>query len=92
MKASMKQSQLGALCALLLVSPGAALAQDGEAIYKAKCAVCHKSMNNAAYKGRSVGTLVKTVIEGKGAMKPRAGNPSLKDEEIRAAVTYLVSK
>jgi cytochrome c5 len=49
-------------------------------------------MNNAAYKGRSVSVLTDSVIAGKGAMKPRAGKPSLKDEEIRAAVTYLLSK
>jgi cytochrome c5 len=88
----MKQTLFGVLSAFLLLAPGAAFAQDGEAIYKENCAVCHNTMSNAAYKGRAVGALVKTVIDGKGAMKPRAGKPSLKDEEIRAAVTYLLSK
>jgi cytochrome c5 len=49
-------------------------------------------MSNAPYKGRSVSALTSSVIAGKGAMKPRAGKSSLKDAEIRAAVTYLLSK
>jgi cytochrome c5 len=82
----------GVMLTFALVLPGAALAQDGEAIYKAACAMCHDGMNNSAYKGRSAGALTDTVIAGKGAMKPRAGKPELKDEEIRAAVTFLLSK
>jgi cytochrome c5 len=88
----MRQTLGGVMLTLLLIFPGSALAQDGEAIYKETCAVCHNSMNNAAYKGRSIGALTDSVIAGKGEMKPRAGKPSLKDEEIRAAVTYLLSK
>jgi cytochrome c5 len=88
----MRQTLWGVMLTLLLIFPGSALAQDGEAIYKETCAVCHNSMNNAAYKGRSIGALTDSVIAGKGEMKPRAGKPSLKDEEIRAAVTYLLSK
>ncbi len=49
-------------------------------------------MSNAAYKGRAVGALIKSVIDGKGAMKPRAGNPALKDDDIRAAVAYYINK
>jgi cytochrome c5 len=49
-------------------------------------------MNNAVYKGRNVNALTSGVIAGKGAMKPRAGNASLKDEEIRAAVVYMLSR
>jgi len=92
MKQSMRQRRWGIMLAPLLIFPGSALAQDGEAIYKENCAACHDSMNNAPYKGRSVGALTDSVIAGKGAMKPRAGKPSLKDEEIRAAVTFLLTK
>jgi cytochrome c5 len=49
-------------------------------------------MNNVAYKGRNPNALTSTIIAGKGAMKPRAGNASLKDEEIRAAVVYMLSR
>jgi cytochrome c5 len=86
------QTLLGVIPAFLMLSVGAALAQDGAAIYKENCADCHNSMNNSVYKGRSVSALTDGVIAGKGAMKPRAGKSSLKDEEIRAAVTYLLSK
>ena len=37
-------------------------------------------------------TLVQSVIKGKGAMPPKAGNPALTDAEIRAAVDFLVSQ
>lgn len=92
MRQTMKHTLFGVLSALLLISPGSAFAHDGEAIYKENCALCHNSLNNAAYKGRSISALTNSVIAGKGVMKPRAGKPSLKDEEIRAAVTYLMSK
>ena len=36
--------------------------------------------------------LVQSVIKGKGAMPPKAGNPSLSEAEIRAAVEFLVSQ
>jgi cytochrome c5 len=37
-------------------------------------------------------TLVQSVIKGKGAMPPKAGNPSLSDAEIRAAVEFMTSQ
>jgi cytochrome c5 len=92
MKQSMRQTLWGVMLTLPVIFLGSALAQDGEAIYKEICAFCHKTMSNAAYKGRSIGALTESVIKGKGEMKPRAGKPSLKDEEIRAAVTYLLSR
>jgi cytochrome c5 len=36
--------------------------------------------------------LVQSVIKGKGAMPPRAGNASLSDAEARAAVEFMVSQ
>jgi len=36
--------------------------------------------------------LVQSVIKGKGAMPPKAGNASLSDAEIRAAVEFMVSQ
>jgi cytochrome c5 len=36
--------------------------------------------------------LVQSVIKGKNAMPPRAGNPSLSEAEIRAAVDFMVSQ
>jgi cytochrome c5 len=35
--------------------------------------------------------LVATVVKGKGAMPPRAGVAALKDDEIKAAVDYMLA-
>ena len=37
-------------------------------------------------------TLVQSVTQGKGAMPPKAGSPSLTDAELRAGVDYMVSQ
>jgi cytochrome c5 len=37
-------------------------------------------------------TLVQSVIKGKGAMPPKAGNPALTDAEIRSAIDFMVSQ
>ena len=36
-------------------------------------------------------TLYKTVINGKGAMPPRAGFPHLSDDELKASIRYLLA-
>ena len=36
--------------------------------------------------------LVQSVIKGKGAMPPKAGNPALSDAEIGAAIDFMVSQ
>jgi len=36
--------------------------------------------------------LVQSVLKGKGAMPPKAGNASLADADIRAAIEYMVSQ
>lgn len=76
---------------------------DGKAVYGKACVACHatgvanapKLGDKAAWAprlGAGVDGLTKSVIGGKGAMPPKAGNPSLTDAEIRAAVEYLVSQ
>ena len=78
----------------------AAVAADGKEIYSKACAVCHtvlppKFGDKAAWAPRiASGTdaLVASVIKGKGAMLPRAGNSALSDADIRAAVEYIVSQ
>ncbi len=88
----MKQIAFWVLAAFLLMPIGsAAEASDGAAIYKKNCAGCHDNIRTS-YKGASVAKLTDAVISGAGGkMKPRAGT-RLSDEEIRAAVEYLVSK
>lgn len=93
------------VAALLLVSASAmpAFAADGEAVYSSVCRKCHrtgiddapKTGDRAAWAPRvALGreALVKSVIDGKGAMDPRGGKAELTDEEIRAAVDYLLAQ
>lgn len=85
--------------------PGAgnAGAANGKAVYDKVCVACHqvsvagspKAGDKAAWAPRikqGMDALVQSVVKGKGAMPPRAGNPSLSDAEIRAAVEFLVSQ
>lgn len=80
-----------------------AAAADGKAVYDKVCFACHaqsvanspKLGDKAAWAPRiqqGTDTLVQSVIKGKGAMPPKAGNPSLSDAEIRAAVEFMTSQ
>lgn len=84
----------------------AASAEDlvkGEKIYKANCIACHgsgvmgapKPEDKAAWAPRvaaGMETVYTHAINGVKLMPPRGGNASLKDEEVKAAVDYMVSK
>lgn len=81
----------------LCVALGAALAQDGAAIYATHCASCHTS------EGQGLGTfpplaesefvqgdphpLIDIVLHGQGAMPPFAG--TLSDDEVAAVLTHI---
>jgi cytochrome c5 len=80
--------------------PGAA---DGKVVYDKVCVACHQVSvagsprmgDKEAWAPRiKTGTdsLLQSVIKGKGAMPPRAGNPALSDAEIRAAVEFMVGQ
>ena len=75
----------------------------GKPVYDKVCAVCHtagvagapKPGDKAAWAPRlpqGMDALVQSVVRGKGAMPPKAGNPALTDAEIRAAVEFMVSQ
>ena len=81
----------------------AAAAADGKKIYDTTCVACHatgvanapKLGDKAAWAPRIKGgtdALLQSVIKGKGAMPPKAGNPSASDAELRAAVEFMVSQ
>jgi len=91
---------------LLLASTGAVAAgsaiADGKAVYDKACAACHATgVANApklgdkgawgARAGAGVDALVATVVKGKGAMPPKAGNAGLSDGDIRSAVEYMLA-
>lgn len=81
---------------------GADLAK-GKAVYGTACFVCHgtgaagapKLGDKAAWAPRiaqGMDTLVHNAITGKNAMPPKGGRMDLADEDIHAAVAYLVSE
>ena len=79
-----------------------AVAADGKAVYDKTCMACHatgvanapKLGDKAAWAPRvGVGkdALVGSVVKGKGAMPPKAGVADLKDDDIKAAVDYMLA-
>lgn len=74
---------------------------DGEGIYGNVCSACHESgAAGAPIRGeeeawaerteQGFATLLEHSINGIGAMPARGGNPNLSDEEMEAAVAYMV--
>ena len=79
----------------------------GKAIYDKTCALCHAAglagaplpdskEHWAARMAQGKDTLYKHAVEGytgqAGMMPPRGGNPTLSDDEVKAAVDYMVGK
>lgn len=78
------------------------LAADGKAVYDKTCVACHASgVANAPKLGDKAAwaprlatgkdALVAAVVKGKGAMPPKAGAANLKDDEITAAVDFMIA-
>ena len=89
------------------VAPATKSGINGEAIYKKTCFACHdmgiagspKLGDKAAWAPRIAtgnDTIYQSAIKGKtsptGAMPPKGGNMSLSDDEVKAAVDYMVSQ
>ena len=83
--------------------PGKPASVDGKAVYDKVCVACHqvsvagspKLGDKEAWAPRlkqGPDSLAQSVIKGKGAMPPKAGNPALTDQEVRAAVDFMVSQ
>ncbi|OGB24928.1 MAG: cytochrome C [Burkholderiales bacterium RIFCSPLOWO2_02_FULL_57_36] len=75
----------------------------GEEVYKASCVACHgaavmgapKLGDKAAWGPRiatGTATLHTNALNGIRLMPPKGGNPGLKDEDVKAAVDFMVSK
>jgi len=90
---------LFAVVALLASIP--ANASDGEKIYKKTCNMCHgsglmgapKMGDKAAWADRiakGIETLQDHAINGFGKMQPRGGKKTLSDDDVKAAVVYMV--
>lgn len=102
--AEAKHAEPAPAAAATTSSSGAA---DGEKVFKGTCMMCHKAGVGGTPKvgdkadweprikqGKDV--LYKHALEGfkgqKGMMPPRGGNMKLKDDEVKAAVDYMVSQ
>ncbi|WP_345532624.1 c-type cytochrome [Viridibacterium curvum] len=75
---------------------------DGKKIYETACAACHATGAAGAPKAGDKGawgpriaagkeSLYKSALGGKNAMPAKGGNPSLSDDEVKAAVDHLIS-
>ena len=74
---------------------------DGESVYNSLCMACHATgVSDAPIKGsemmaareaeKGIDGLVQSAINGLNAMPPRGGNPALTDEQIRAAIEFML--
>jgi cytochrome c5 len=84
-------------------APSAEVLAKGEKIYTATCVACHgagvlgapKFGDKAAWQPRiakGMDALYSSSLNGIKMMPPRGGNAALKDDELKAAVDYMVSK
>jgi len=76
---------------------------DGKKVYDTTCMLCHatgvagapKFGDKAAWAphlAHGMDALLQSALKGKGAMPPKGGNPSLSDDDVRAAVVFMVSQ
>ncbi len=76
-------------------------AKSGQEVYNSACMACHatgiagapKYGDEAAWApkvAKGEATLVESALNGLNAMPPRGGNPDFSDEEIKAAVRYIL--
>jgi cytochrome c5 len=95
------RSGLAFLAFGIVAMSGSAFCADGKGVYDKTCVVCHASgVANAPKLGDKAAwapriatgrdALIASVVKGKGAMPPKAGAANLSDDEIKAAVEYLI--
>jgi cytochrome c5 len=84
-------------------APAATAARSGEEIYKSTCFACHmagvagapKLGDKALWAPRiatGMDAMMTTVLNGKGAMPPRGTCANCSDDDLKAAVEYMVSQ
>ncbi len=105
--AGITPAQPGLAAASDSVGPASSSAQSdlarGQQVYRQTCAFCHDQGIAGAPIIGEVGawsprlaqgmvTLYASALQGRNAMPPKGGNPSLADADVRAAVDYLVGQ
>jgi len=103
----MKKMVVALGAAALLGSVSAVQAADGEAVYQQACLACHmtgaanapKTGDKEAWKERIAqgnDVLYERAINGyqgaKGYMPPKGGRANLSDDDVKAAVDFIVSQ
>ena len=84
-------------------APAKPAAADGKKVFDSTCTACHSTGVGGAPKlgdkaqwaprvKQGMDALVQSAIKGKGAMPPKGGNASLSDDQIRAAIDFMVSQ
>lgn len=85
------------------VSTNSGGAADGMTVYKKTCFTCHDTGvaeapilgNKEKWEARvanGLSALMQTALNGKGAMPAKGGNPTLSDDEVKAAVLYMTKE
>ncbi len=106
LKTTAKTLALAAALVALPMTASTAFASTGEDVYKKTCKMCHdRGMANAPKTGdvaewqkrlaKGMDVMYKHAIEGfkdKGMMPPKGGNSKLTDDEVKAAVDYMIEK
>ncbi|MFO7765916.1 MAG: c-type cytochrome [Pelovirga sp.] len=83
---------------LAALTPSAATFDQGSSVYEQNCRSCHDSGIMGAPEigadrySADIEELVTNSINGIGRMPARGGNSSLSDEDVRAAVMYMVEE
>lgn len=97
-----KLSTTAIVAGLVLAASGPVLA-DGAKTYNTACVACHASGAAGAPKlddkaawapriAQGKDALYTSVIKGKGAMPPKGGQMQLSDDDVKAAVDYMLSQ
>lgn len=98
----MKLFAAGLVAVMSMGVTAGAMAADGKAVYEKTCVMCHgtgvanapKLGDKAAWAprlGAGKAALVASVKGGKGAMPPKGGNAALTDDDLSAAVDFLLA-
>ncbi len=97
------QVNVGSVPASASAAPAAAGPRSGDAVYNASCVACHgtgvagapKLGDSAAWKPRAAkgfDTLLSNATNGINAMPPKGTCASCSDDELKAAIEYMLSQ
>jgi cytochrome c5 len=103
MHSFLRRSILVFAAAGMVTASGFSSAADGRGVYLRACAACHaigtagapRLGDSRAWAPRleaGASVLDASVLRGRGAMPPKGGNASLTDEDVRAALAYMLSR